>query len=80
MTEEIEKQLVKADERMKELRAQRTEFQQRTEQISTVRWRIAMADRKIQDLQNQITSIEEIKDTNKRQINVRFPRSLPIFI
>lgn len=66
---EIEKQLTEAEEKMKELRAQRGEFQRHIEQIKTVRTRIGMVERKINDLQTERTSIDEIKETNKREIN-----------
>lgn len=78
-TLEIEKQHVEGEEKMKQLRAQRTECQHHMEQIKTVRSRMTMTDRKIKDLQEQRTSIEEIKESNKKEINVRFQLRLSIF-
>ncbi|XP_046478425.1 structural maintenance of chromosomes protein 5 isoform X1 [Neodiprion pinetum] len=64
----IEKKLEDAEKEMVELRAERGQCQHHIEQMKTVRSRIAMTTQRIDLLQAQRTSIEEIKETCKREI------------
>lgn len=67
---ELENKVAEAEEKMREMRAQRGQCQQRIEQIKTVRGRILMAKQQINELETQRTSIDEIKAANKRNIDV----------
>ncbi|XP_012264932.2 structural maintenance of chromosomes protein 5 [Athalia rosae] len=69
MVNKKKEELKEAEAKMEEFRVQRGECQNRIERIKNVRTRIIIIKQKINDLQTERTSIEQIERETKKQIN-----------
>ncbi|CAL7950406.1 unnamed protein product [Xylocopa violacea] len=76
---ETDKEVNEINEELEKCRAKRNKYQQDLQQIQTLKSRISMVQKKIEDLQNERTSIERIKESFTKNIKVILDKQLKVY-
>ncbi|XP_076749456.1 structural maintenance of chromosomes 5 isoform X2 [Xylocopa sonorina] len=75
----IDEEVYEINEELEKYRAKRNKYQQDLQQIQTLKSRMSMAQKKIEDLQNERTSIERIKESFTKNIKVILGKQLKLY-
>ncbi|XP_078052832.1 structural maintenance of chromosomes 5 [Augochlora pura] len=76
---QIQELICKQNTELDKYRAIRNKHQQELQQIQTLKTRISMVEKRITDLQNERTSIDQIKESTTNQIKALLNKQLEIY-